>query len=145
MTDYVLIGLVKRRAETAGEIEAVHARLKVLLAALESLDATIVQFDPTHVPEGIRPKAFRPPSDWSQHGQMARMVLSILRQATEPLTSRDIAIEMLVTRALDKDDQRLLRLMVKRVGVSLRHQRDSGVVRSQLASGGMVMLWEVAR
>jgi prolyl oligopeptidase PreP (S9A serine peptidase family) len=39
---------------------------------------------------------------------MTKAVLSILRQAAEPLTSRDIALELLVTRALDKDDQKLL-------------------------------------
>jgi len=33
---------------------------------------------------------------------MTRLVLSILRQAAEPLTSRDIALELLVERALDK-------------------------------------------
>jgi hypothetical protein len=46
---------------------------------------------------------------------MTKTVLSILRQAAEPMTSRDIAPEMLVTRALDKDDQKLLALMTKRV------------------------------
>jgi hypothetical protein len=35
---------------------------------------------------------------------MTKAVLSILRQAAEPLTSRDIALELLVTRALDKDE-----------------------------------------
>ena len=29
-----------------------------------------MQFDPGHSPEGIRPKAFRPPEDWSNYGQM---------------------------------------------------------------------------
>jgi hypothetical protein len=57
-------------------------------------------------------------------GQMSRVVLSILRQTAEPLTSRDIALEVLVSRAMDKRDQRLLRLMTKRVGVALRTQRE---------------------
>jgi hypothetical protein len=35
---------------------------------------------------------------------------------------------MLVERALDNNDRRLLRLMTKRVGVALRHQRDAGLV-----------------
>jgi hypothetical protein len=39
---------------------------------------------------------------------MTKAVLSILRQAAEPLTSRDIALELLVIRALDKNDQKLL-------------------------------------
>jgi hypothetical protein len=64
--------------------------------------------------------------------------------AAEPMTSRDIALEMLVTRALDKDDQKLLALMTKRVGVTLRLQRVNGIVRS--ASGpGQYMIWEIAR
>jgi hypothetical protein len=62
---------------------------------LEALDATIVQFDPGFQVETIKPKAFRPPKDWSNWGQMSRLVLSILRQASEPLTSRDIALELL--------------------------------------------------
>lgn len=64
--------------------------------------------------------------------------------AAEPLTSRDIALEMLVTRALDKNDQRLLQLMTKRVGVALRIQRDRGAVRSS-DGPGQFMLWEIKR
>jgi hypothetical protein len=144
MTDYVLTGLVKRRAEVTGEIEAIHERLKVLLTALESLDATILQFDPEHKVESIRPRSIRPPSDWSNRGQMSRVVLSILRLAAEPMTTRDIALEMLVARAMDKDDQKLFKLMVKRVGVALRTQRENGAVRSEQGPGQFV-LWEVAR
>ena len=61
---------------------------------------------------------------------MTKPVLSILRQAAEPMTSRDIALELLVTRALDKHDQKLLALMTKRVGVTLRLQRVNRIVRS---------------
>jgi hypothetical protein len=60
MTDYVLTGLVKRRRELTGEIEALHIKLSGLLRDLEVLDATILQFDPGHQVEGIKPKAFRP-------------------------------------------------------------------------------------
>ena len=76
-------------------------------------------------------------------GAMIKAVLSILPQAAEPLTSRDIALELLVTRAFDKDDQTLLALMTKRVGVTLRLQRLNGIVRS--ASGPrQFMLWRIA-
>jgi len=102
------------------------------------------------IPEGshqvgaIKPKAFRPPSDWSHRGEMTKAVLSILRQAAEPLTSRDIALELLVTRMLDKDDQKLLALMTKHVGVTLRLQRIIGIVRSSSGTG-QYMIWEIAR
>jgi hypothetical protein len=144
MTDYVLTGLVKRRAALAGEIEATHEALRKMVGDLESLDATILQFDPTHQVEAIKPKAFRPPRDWANRGEMSRMVLSTLRLATEPLTTRDIALEMLVSRALDKGDKRLLALMVKRVGVCLRGCRDNGLVRDTLGPG-QFNLWVIAR
>lgn len=131
MADYVLLGLTKRRAWLAGEIENTYARLRKLVADLEALDATLLQFDPSVELEAIKPKSFRPPSDWAHRGEMSRLVLSILRQASEPMTTQDIAVEMLVTRALDRNDQKLLRLMIKRVGVALRGQQDNGLVQAE--------------
>jgi hypothetical protein len=141
MNAFVLSGLVKRRAELAGDIEKAH---ESLVLDLENIDATILQFDPTFKVEAIKPKAFRPPKDWSNRGQMTRIVLSILRQASEPLTSRDIALELLVQRALDKNDQRLLRLMTKRVAVALRGQKDKGAVLAERGPG-QYMIWQIAR
>ena len=86
MVDYVIAGLVKRRAHVTGEIERTHKYLRKLLANLESLDATILQFDPDHQVEAIGPPAFRPPKDWSNRGQMTRICLGILCQAAVPLT-----------------------------------------------------------
>jgi hypothetical protein len=103
---------------------------------LENVDATIQQFDPNYQVEAIRPKAFRPPKDWSNRGEMTRIYLSILRRAAKPLTTRDIALQLLVERALDRNDIRLLRLMTKRVGVALRGQR--GLVRSTQGPGSKV-------
>ena len=144
MTDYVLTGLINRRAELTGDIERTHLALRKMVDDLENLDQTIRQFAPDFQVEAIRPKAFRPPADWANRGQMARVILSILRQAAEPMTTRDIALELLVTRALDQSDQRLLRLMTKRVGVALRGQRDNGVVVASQGPGTFV-LWQVAR
>jgi hypothetical protein len=110
----VLAGLIKRRARLAGDIEAAHEAMRRMVLDLENLDATILQFDPGYRVESIRPKAFRPPKDWANRGEMTRICLSIRRQASEPLTSRDIAYQLLAERALNRDDQRLLRVMRSR-------------------------------
>jgi hypothetical protein len=144
MNSFVVPGLIKRRAELAGDIEKAHEALRRMVLDLENLDATILQFDPTFKVETIKPKAFRPPKDWSNRGQMTRIILSILRQASEPLTSRDIALQLLVERALDKNDQRLLRLMTKRVGVALRGQKEKGAVRAEQGPV-QYMIWEIAK
>jgi hypothetical protein len=125
----------KRQRPAAGEIEATHERLHKMIEDLEKLDSVILQFNPSYQVEAIKPKAFRPPPDWAHRGEMTKTVLSILRQAMEPMTTRDIALKMLVTRALDKDDQKLLALMTKRVGVALRLQRLNGIARSNNGPG----------
>jgi hypothetical protein len=144
MNAFVVSGLVKRRAELAGDIEKAHEALRRMVLDLENLDATILQFEPDFRLETIKPKAFRPPKDWSNRGEMTRICLSILRLASEPLTCRDIALQLLTERALNREDQRLLRLMTKRVGVALRLQKDKGVVQSQQGPG-QYMLWELTR
>ena len=142
MTDYMVTGLVKKRAELAGELSATHDRLRELVDQLEHLDATLRIVAPDVEVEAIRPKAFRPPDDWSKRGQMSRLVLSILRQSKEPLTSREIAAQMLLERAMSPDDARMLRTMTKRVGAALREQREKGRVQSE-DGPGTYQLWKI--
>jgi hypothetical protein len=43
MNAFVVSGLIKRRAELAGEIERTHEALRKMVLDLENLDATILQ------------------------------------------------------------------------------------------------------
>jgi len=138
----VISALVKRRAELTGELSIPKQRAKQLVIDLENLDATIRLFDGDYRVEAIKPKGFRPPSDWANRGEMSRVILSILRQAAEPMTSQDVAREMIVSRGLDVDDVKLLRKMTERCSVALRAQRENGSVQSQ-SSGGAVHGLEV--
>jgi hypothetical protein len=139
---YAIPALVRKRAELAGDIETTHRRLKEMIVKLEKLDSTIRLFDPTIKVASIKPKAFRSSADWSQRGEMSRVVLDILRQAAEPLTTRDIPFLLLIERALDENDKQLLRLMTKLVGLALRHKRDDGLVESEQGPG-QYMLWKL--
>lgn len=120
MDTFVLSGLVRKRAELAGDIETAQANLQKMIRDLENLDSTIRLFDADYQIEAIRPTAFRPPKNWAKRGEMTRIILGVLRQAAEPLTTRDIAFQLMQERALDTGDVRFLRLMTKRCGVALR-------------------------
>ncbi len=76
---------------------------------------------------------------------MTRLILNVLRQSTAPMTTRDIAVQIMTERALDQDDARLVRLMTKRVGVALRGQRDSKRSVTATQGPGQFMLWELAK
>lgn len=140
----MITGLVKRRAELAGEIHATHEKLGQLVRDLEKIDGALAVVAPDMHVEAIRPKMFRPPEDWASRGQMSRIVLLILRQSHDALTTREIAAQMILERALDASDQKLMNLMIRRVGASLRHQRDKGRVESTEGPGNY-QLWTVAR
>jgi len=114
--EHTINGLVRKRAELAGDIQNGQDKLRQMILDLEALDRTLLMFDPGYKIDAIKPKAFRPPEDWAKRGQMTRLILGILRLASEPMTSRDIAVGLMAERALDTGDDRLVRLMTGRTG-----------------------------
>jgi hypothetical protein len=97
--------LCKGHVELAGAIDQAHEALLNRCPTLKTWAPPSCNSSLTFKVEASKSKAFRSRNDWSKLGQMSRIVLSILRQVAEPLTSRDIALELFVERALDKDDR----------------------------------------
>jgi hypothetical protein len=143
MTDYVLAGLTKRRAEMAGEAAALRARLAAIAADTGHLDAVIRQFNPDYDLASIRPKRPRGPNV-AGRGEMSRFVLGVLREATEPVPTPAIAARLMAERGMDGQDRKLVRNVAKRVAMALRHQERQGTVRAEQGVG-RVVLWAVVR
>ena len=121
MTDHVLAGLTKRRAELAGEADKLHARLAQIGTDLGHLDAVIRQFDPEYDLASIRPKRPRGP-DVARPGEMSRFVLGVLREAAEPMPTPDVAARFMAQRGMNGQDRRLVEQITKRIVSTLRHQ-----------------------
>ncbi len=83
--------LVRKRAELAGEIEALEAKLRGLWESLEHVDATILLFDHAHDLAGIKPKKLAYDAGPFMHGELSRLILDALRPATEPMSVTEIA------------------------------------------------------
>ena len=134
---HAISALTKHRAELVGEIEHSQLHTRKLLENLDHLDATIRQFDPDYKVEEIKPKGFRPPSDWASRGEMSRIVLDVLRRAKEPLTTQELAKELMKARGLPLNRcQTATCKMTKRAGVALAgQQRENGLVRSSQGDG----------
>ena len=138
----VLSGLIRKRAEMAGEADTLRVRLAAIVANLGHVDAVIGLFDPAFDLATIRPKRPRA-SDATKPGEMSRFVLDALREAGEPVPTSVIAARLMAERGMDAEDRALWRAVSKRVGMTLRHQEQRGTVRSQ-PGPGRTMLWEVA-
>jgi len=139
----VLHALTRKRAEIAGQIEHNQLTLRHLIAELDHVDATIRIFNPAIDIGAIRSKPV-PPRHAAFKGEVTRVVFKMLREAREPITSRDIAERLMRERGLDPGDHELSVIMVKRVCACLRVQKQKGLVRSALVDGGL-QRWEIAR
>jgi len=95
---HVVTALSKKRAELSGDIERTQKQLQGMIRDLEHLDKMPLLFDPSYEIASIKPKAFRPPPDWSKRGEMSRLIFGILRKAAVPLTTRDIAQQLMAER-----------------------------------------------
>jgi hypothetical protein len=142
---HALSGLVAKRAEIAGQIDAARATLRQLIVDLDHVDAAIRLFDPDYDVAAIRAKTY-PVAQVTRRGDSIRLILDFLRQAPEPMTTKQIALQVMAVRGLNADDAALVLTMTRRVGASLRNYRNKGTIRS-IKDGryGKYDLWEIAR
>jgi hypothetical protein len=125
-------GLIDKRREIAGQVEAAEETLRGLVASLAALDATIRLFDPNAdlgrpKKQGIAHAAFR--------GEMARFVLTALREAKgDPQTTLEIARFVMKRRGIE-DTPRMTVVTRKRVVTCLSKLRRKGVVRDVPMAG----------
>ena len=143
MTDTVLAGLTKRRAELAGEADIFRARLAQIATGTGHLDAVIRQFDPDCDLGSIRPKRPRV-QDAAGRGDMSRFIMKVLREATEPVATHEVVRRLMAERGQDTEDRRLVKNTMKRVGMAFSRQKANGTVRA-IQGAGPVTLWEVAK
>jgi hypothetical protein len=137
-------GLVEKRAEIAGKIDGAREELRRLIADLDHVDAAIRLFAPDYDIAGIRSKPVHP-AQIVRRGDSIRLILDLLRQTTEPMTTKQIALQVMAARGLNTADDALVLTITRRVGASLRSYRDNGSIKS-IRDGryGKYDLWEIA-
>ncbi|MFI5015823.1 MAG: hypothetical protein ACHQAY_26095 [Hyphomicrobiales bacterium] len=135
-----IVGLVDKRREVAGKIEQTQRELRDLVVSLDHLDSVIRLFDPNA--DLGTPKRY-PVTHAAFKGEMARFVLSSLRQAKLPITSLEVAKRVMEGRGLNPD-HRTIALIRKRTGACLMKLKAKGIVR-EVPLEGDYKGWELAR
>ena len=140
---HVITALIKKRREIAGQIEHAATHMRQLVIDLDNLDHTLRLFAPDIDLDQIHPKPL-PPRNQAFRGEVTRIILTALRQSDRPLTTKDLAEQVIAERGLNTADKRLVRTMGKRVGATMRSLRNRGLVQSKQGPG-QYMLWALAR
>ena len=141
MASIVLNGLVKRHADLAGEAEAIRSRLDEISAKLVHLEAVILLFDPNYDLRAVRPRRYTADEPYYVRPH-ARIVLTLLREAAEPIATREIVRRVMEVEERDPRDPAVRRDTAKRVLNALQRQRAKGTVRSERTDGAHI-LWAI--
>lgn len=141
--DLTVQGLIRKRAEMAGQVQAKQAELGALIAGLQHIDAAIRIFKPEikleDLPEKVAPSAFT-----AFRGEFQRFLLDQLRRSNHPLSTFDLAERVMEQRGLDPKDKIALSLIRKRTGYALAKLRKQSKVTSRQTHRSAPLEWELA-
>lgn len=134
-----LSGLIAKRDELAKYRDQLEADIRAVTVDIDHLEAAIRIFDPEDSPAARRRYAalHRAPK-----GQSTRFVLRALREASGPLTSRQLADMWCVDRGLTAKDS-TVSMLRKRLGATLKALHNKGSVRQESHVDGLIG-WRVA-
>jgi len=130
----VLSGLIRKRQEIAAELDGVQAKLRQLILDIDAVDATILLFQPDIDLDVVKVRP-TPRRHEAHRGDASQLILSLLREAGEPLSHREITQRVMTARGLNLADRALCQTMRDRVGASLRGMRGRRSVTSDEGKG----------
>jgi len=132
-------GLMAKRDELLKLRNHLEAEMRKVTCDIDHLDACIALFDPANTPEAIKRYTTK---HRARHGHVKRFVLEFLRDATGPVTSRDITEAWMKDRGLKADDATFV-IIRKRIGACLTGlQADEKVIGT--VTGGDYKAWALA-
>jgi hypothetical protein len=110
--------------------------------------AVIKMFDPEWTGAGIRPVVMKRRSRWGKRGTGIRAAVAVLKEAVEPMSAREIAIEVMLRRGQpDAPKHEIVQIMAginyglqKRIGrevILIRGYPKRWLFISPVASGGL--------
>jgi hypothetical protein len=122
---HAIDALRRKRAELAGMLHQLEQQLVQQRATLAHVDATMRLFDPDIRPKDSRPKQPRERNAWFRQGECLRLIYDELHEATQPLTTRELAERIMRLKAIpladsDRRERFRRRCLLRSIGPSRR-------------------------
>jgi CRP-like cAMP-binding protein len=140
----VVHGLIKKRAQIVGRIQALQAETVRLVADLDHLDCSLRIFDP-EIDFEVMPVKALPPPNAAFRGEFQRSLLEMLRGVQRWQSTDDLTVKVMIQRRMNEQDRALRVLTRKRVGHALTRLRKKGVVSSRKAGKGALLAWKLRK
>jgi hypothetical protein len=136
---HVIGALRNKRAELAGLVSQLERQLSRQQVDLTHLDATLRLFDPTILLTEIRPRRRYVRNTWFRHGECLRLIYDALREAGQPVTTRELSERIMQIKAIPAVEARTRDLVQRTLLASLNRAKDT-IGRSDV---GGVVAWRL--
>lgn len=136
--EHTISGLLTKRADLFNEAERLRDRLAEIRNDLGAIDRTLNVLGYTGDLNAAMPRQKR--NVVFGKGELSKAIYGELRTAAGPLSSRDIAREIVAMQGNDARDRKYLSDLTKRVSKALRAMREAGEIRSVNDTKGN-LLW----
>lgn len=137
--EHTISGLLAKRADLFNEAERIRDRLAEIKNDIGALDRTLGVLGYTGDLDAAMPRQKR--EVIFGRGELSKAIYGELREATDPLSSRDIAREIVTMRGEDARDRKYLADLTKRVSKALRQMKAEGAVKTVTDAKGNLS-WE---
>jgi len=131
-------GLIAKRDELLKLRKSLEAEVRKLTCDIDHLDAAIALFDPAQTPKAVQRYVTK---HRAKKGSVTPFVVKFLRQAKEPVTSRDITEAWMAARNLRADDATFV-IIRKRIGACLTKLRQQGLIAG--VEAGEYKVWSIS-
>lgn len=134
--EHTISGLLTKRADLLGEAEAIRDRLAEIRNDIDAIDRALRVIGYSGDLDAQMPRQKR--HVIFGRGELSRQVFAILRRERRPLTSRQIAQEIVSDSGMDARDRKYVTDLTRRVGKACRQYPDGAVRKATDAQGNIV-------
>lgn len=140
--EHTISGLLTKRSMLFNEAERIRDRLAEIRNDIQALDRVLGTLGYTGDLDAEMPRQKR--MVVFGKGELTRAILDELREATTPMTSRQIAQAIVAVSGMDARDRRYVSDLTKRVGKALRQMPTPNALRKAANASGDIV-WSARR
>jgi hypothetical protein len=139
-----IAALKAKRIEIIQRLDDHREQARLAVVALDHVEAALRILDPAIDLSEIRPRKVAVVLP-DTRGDSCRIILEMLRKATQPISTAEITVAVMKARGMDVGDSDLRRVMANRTLANLKYwARKRGLIRS-MPGPGQQLLWEIVR
>lgn len=121
----VICALRDKQSEVSGMIERLERQLVEHRAGLTHLEGVLRLFDPSIRSEAARPERQRRQRAWFRPGKSLRLIYDVLRDAAQPVATRELADRVMAMKNIAVADDRDRALIQKTLLASLNRAKET--------------------